>query len=261
MTRSGEGTTGDTHGGYRRLVERVHDHLRRHLRPGARALVVTRGDSRLLCVEGRDLQHFPQTGTGLYAGYHPADGNEAVEHLEDLRLKGAEYFVLPATASWWLDHYSELGEYLAERCEQVVDDPDACVVYALEPAIAAPLELGSQELEAARTLPQVSALMDSLLPDSDGVVLVGRAADAVDAGDRPRWAVEPPDGEVTPPADEMLRTIAEARGGKARYLVFLKSDRTSEHVDERVRRSVTKGLTVVCQQRLAEIYELTETTP
>lgn len=261
MTRSGEGTTGDSHGGYPRLVERVHDHLRRHLRPGAHALVVTRGDSRLLEVQGRDLQHFPQTRTGLYAGYHPADGNEAVEQLEDLRLKGAEYFVLPATASWWLDHYPELREYLAERCEQVVDDPDACGVYALEPAIATSLELGSQELDAARTLPQVSALINFLLPDSDGVLLVGRAAEAVDADDRPRWALEPPDGEVTPSADDVLRRIAEAHDGGARYLVLLKSDRPSEHVDERVRRSATKGLTVVCQQRLAEIYELRETTP
>lgn len=244
---------------YRRLVEGVLDRLHRHLPRGARALVVSRGDDGLLKVAGRDAQHFPQTRTGLYAGYHPADGTEAVEHLETLRLAGAEYFVLPATAGWWLDHYHELRRYLERRCERVVDDPGTCVVYALEPAVEAPRSLAPEELEAARTAPQVGGLLQALLPHAAGVLLVGSAAEAVDMGARPRWTLVPPGGRVAPAADELLARIEDARAGGARYVALLKSERPSEHFDERVRRSVAERLRAVCLQRLVEVYELGET--
>ena len=56
--------------------------------------------------------HFPQTNDGVYAGYHPRDAAAAVRHLEELRRKGAEYLVLPATAFWWLEHYVGLNRHL-----------------------------------------------------------------------------------------------------------------------------------------------------
>ena len=244
---------------YRRLVEGVLDRLHRHLPPGARALVVSRGDDGLLKVDGRDAQHFPQTRTGLYAGYHPADGTEAVEHLEALRLGGAEYFVLPATAGWWLDHYHELRQYLEGRCKRVVDDSGTCVVYALEPAVETPRLLGREELEAARTAPQVGGLIQALLHEAEGVLLVGSAAEAVDVGGRPRWTLVPSGGRVAPSAEELLAKVEEVRAGGARYVALLKSERPSEHFDERVRRAVAERLRAVCLQRLVEVYELGET--
>lgn len=245
---------------YRRLVEGVAEHLRRCVPAGARVLMVSRGDNRLLAAEGRDVQHFPQTRTGLYAGYHPADGEEAVTHLEELRLKGAEYLAVPATAGWWLDHYAEFRDYLESRGERVIDDPDICAVYALEPTAEAPWALGADDLQAARTAPQVSELLGRLLPESEGVLLVGSTAAAVEVGGRPCWTFEPPEGQVTPSAHDLLERAEAARSGGARYVALLKSDRPSDHLDERVRRRIAERLRPVCLQRLVEIYKLAEPT-
>lgn len=51
-------------------------------------IVVSRGDSDLLNLGGRQAWHFPQTEDGVYAGYYPADSTEAITHLEVLRAKG-----------------------------------------------------------------------------------------------------------------------------------------------------------------------------
>ena len=65
----------------------------------------------------------------MYAGHHPADGSEAIEGLERLRHGGAEFVVIPDTASWWLDYYGGLRAYL-ERGGAVASS-DACVIYRL----------------------------------------------------------------------------------------------------------------------------------
>ncbi len=54
--------------------------------------------------------HFPQDASGGYAGHHPHDSATAIAELEELRRRGAEYLVLPATARWWLDFYGGLAD-------------------------------------------------------------------------------------------------------------------------------------------------------
>jgi hypothetical protein len=51
-------------------------------------------------------------------------------HYEDLRLAGAEYLLVPSTAGWWLEYYSEFAEYLAYQNEVTIDK-DVCVMYQL----------------------------------------------------------------------------------------------------------------------------------
>jgi glycosyltransferase involved in cell wall biosynthesis len=80
---------------------------------GAVVIVVSKGDDELLQIPGRTIQHFPHRGNGNYTGHHPADSNEAIEHLEKARARGAEYFVIPKTYLWWLEHYRDFGEHLA----------------------------------------------------------------------------------------------------------------------------------------------------
>jgi hypothetical protein len=243
---------------YRRLAEGVAEHLQGSVPRGALVLVVSRGDDSLLAVEGREVQHFPQTRTGLYAGYHPTDGGEAVAHLKDLERAGAKYFVVPATASWWLDYYVELGRHLESRGERIVDDPETCIVYSLRRRTETPSELTADEADAARTAPQVSGLLAELLPGSAGVLIVGRAARAVDVGSRPCWTLEPPDGHVAPAAVDVLAEAETARSAGARYLVLLKYDRPRDCLDARLQREVATRLRLICVQRLAEIYELEE---
>jgi GT2 family glycosyltransferase len=93
-------------------------------------LVVNRGDQALLDLGGRAGWHFPRNSSREYAGYYPADGAEAIEHLESLRRQGATHLVIPSTELWWLDHYAELFEHL-ETEHREVGRTSAGVAYEL----------------------------------------------------------------------------------------------------------------------------------
>jgi glycosyltransferase involved in cell wall biosynthesis len=124
--------------GYQQLVGRIQEMVRTSVPPGATVIVVSKGDEELLkLAEGRKAWHFPQTEEGLYAGYHPADSAQAIAHLEELRAKGGQFLLFPATALWWLEHYAEFGRHLEGRYRRVGDD-ESCVIY----------ELGEQQTEA-----------------------------------------------------------------------------------------------------------------
>jgi hypothetical protein len=97
---------------------------------GSTVLVASRGDDEILKIEGCRGWHFPQDAEGVWPGYYPADGGEAVAHLQELQSRGAEYLVLPAAALWWLDHYTELREHLESQCTLVLREAD-CVIFAL----------------------------------------------------------------------------------------------------------------------------------
>jgi hypothetical protein len=129
--------------GFRRssLVEKVRETVVQSVPDGAVVLVASRGDGRLLDLDGRMGWHFPQVEGGVYAGHHPANSARAVEHLEELRGRGAEFFVLPAGDLWWLTYYAGLGAHLHERYSVVAYRDDACVVYSLVERTAEPLLL------------------------------------------------------------------------------------------------------------------------
>jgi GT2 family glycosyltransferase len=115
---------------YEKLVEDIVATLDRVLPPDANVLVVSKGDDRLLQVPGRRCSHFPQDEGGGYLGYYPKTGGDALQLLETAQVAGAEFFVLPATAMWWLDQYPELAERLGQT-QPVVDRPDLCLVFGL----------------------------------------------------------------------------------------------------------------------------------
>jgi hypothetical protein len=81
-------------------------------------------------IDARRGLHFPQDATGGYLGHHPRDSEDAVAQLEMLRAAGAEYLVLPSTASWWLEHYVGFGEHL--RAHYPVTELDDCTIFTLE---------------------------------------------------------------------------------------------------------------------------------
>ena len=101
----------------------------------ATVLVVSKGDEDLLSLGGRRAWHFPRGEGGVYAGHYPANGADAVAHLEALRADGAGYLALPSAAFWWLDHYPEFRRHLESRCTRVHGDGH-CQVYRLAPAAA-----------------------------------------------------------------------------------------------------------------------------
>jgi GT2 family glycosyltransferase len=115
---------------YRALQERVRSTLSTALPEGSRVIVVSRGDDELVRLDGRRGLHFPQEDDGVYAGHYPSDSGEAIAQLEALRLEGGDYFALPRTGFWWLDHYGGFRDHLETRYPRVVSD-ESCVVFAL----------------------------------------------------------------------------------------------------------------------------------
>ncbi|CAA9493265.1 MAG: hypothetical protein AVDCRST_MAG30-1496, partial [uncultured Solirubrobacteraceae bacterium] len=115
----------------REVVGRVHEYAAAELPADAEVLIVSRGDETLVELPRGRGRHFPQAAEGHYAGHHPADSADAVEHLEDLRARGANYLVIPATSGWWLEHYAEFTEHLDRTYERVAERPDGYVVFSL----------------------------------------------------------------------------------------------------------------------------------
>jgi hypothetical protein len=102
---------------------------------GATVLVITRGDDALLQLNGCRALHFPQGEDGSWAGHHPADSEEAIGHLEDLRSGGASYLVVPPTYRWWLSYYDGLRRHLDDRYESLPCDEQCGAIYRLEEAV------------------------------------------------------------------------------------------------------------------------------
>ena len=100
--------------------ERANQELQRVVRSsvpaGSVVAVISKGDDQLLDFgSGVTGWHFPRSDHGGYAGHYPADSAEATGHLEALRCAGAQYLLVPSTASWWMEHYADFARHLYAR--------------------------------------------------------------------------------------------------------------------------------------------------
>ena len=68
---------------------------------------------------------------GNYDGRRPNDSAEAINRLEAIRARGAQYLLLPATAFWWLDHYQKFREHLDAHYRVIVRDENTCIIFDL----------------------------------------------------------------------------------------------------------------------------------
>lgn len=116
---------------YQELILKLRELVGASIPANATVAVISKGDNDLLELEGRRSWHFPQDPGGGYAGHYPADGTKAIEHLENLRRKGAEYLVIPSTSFWWMEHYREFKSHLFDRCVEVARDDDVGIIYSL----------------------------------------------------------------------------------------------------------------------------------
>ncbi|HET9482278.1 MAG TPA: hypothetical protein VFP98_11030 [Candidatus Polarisedimenticolia bacterium] len=142
--------------------------------PKSIVLVVSRGDEELVRFPDHRGWHFPRTAAGEYAGYHPENGPAAVAHLEELRAAGAGWLVVPCTAFWWLDYYGELGEHLKRHAQCVLDDGDACLIFAFEGTpgqVRAAPSSGSRPSAAPTVAGRLADLVDALLPEDCSVAV------------------------------------------------------------------------------------------
>jgi hypothetical protein len=113
------------------LARQVQALLGSILPPAAKVLVVSNGDPELTDIDGCEGLHFPQDTDGEYAGYHPADSQTAITHLEQLRRDGAQYLVFPKPSAWWLRHYVDFRRHLESRYRAIIRQRHVCTVFDL----------------------------------------------------------------------------------------------------------------------------------
>jgi len=145
--------------------------------PQAVVAVVSKGDPKLVELEGRSGLHFPSDAEGRYAGFHPRTSEEAIAQLDTARAAGAEYLCIPASAFWWLEHYQAFANWLGAHCRSVGNDADACLIYEL---LRSPAQASSQPGAEG----QVRALLDSLLPERALLFTLGFTSESVAATGR-----------------------------------------------------------------------------
>jgi glycosyltransferase involved in cell wall biosynthesis len=133
---------------YRELIERVRKTVASVVPQEARLAVVSKGDDRLLAFDGLAARHFPAQTDGRYAGFHPRDSAEVIEHLNSAMSEGVQYLVVPSSSFWWLSHYVQLRDHLEGRCALAWSDQD-CVIYQLpdEPVQILPLSVAAVDAE------------------------------------------------------------------------------------------------------------------
>jgi hypothetical protein len=173
---------------YEQLCGRVEHIVREATPAGAVVAVVSKGDPRLLELDDRTGVHFPADSEGRYAGFYPRTSEEAIAQLEAARRSGAEFFCVPATAFWWLEHYVELAAWLGVHCREAARDQTACVVYDL---LRSPARRAEDHPSGPGS--QLGALLDALLPEHalvfaigfepDGLAAAGRTVTPLRAGD------------------------------------------------------------------------------
>ncbi len=122
---------------YRNTVQRIRDLVREHVPAGSTVAVISKGDDELIKFSSATGSHFPQDEAGAYAGYYPANGGNAVAHLEVLRARGARHLVLPSQYAWWLDSYPEFRDHLANRYQELAREKDAGILWSLTPPAGA----------------------------------------------------------------------------------------------------------------------------
>jgi hypothetical protein len=177
---------------YEHLIGTIRAIVDRVMPSNATVLVVSRGDERLLDLGPRRTLHFPQAEDGRYAGYHPADSDEAIALLENMRSRGAEFLLLPSVAFWWLDYYDAFRQYLDHRYP-VVERGEHCLIVDLAESpqrSAAPDSIARPSTSWAAE--QMGELLESLLPqDARTAILSTADQDLAELEAYERWPVAP----------------------------------------------------------------------
>jgi hypothetical protein len=270
--RRADGFPRDSRTEYADVRHRIHALVGCLLDRGSTVAVVSKGDPGLVELDSAQGWHFPRTADGKYVGHHPADGAEAVAHLEQLREQGANYFLLPSTYFWWLGEYDGLAQHLRSRYRLVADCPDACLIYDLRAgpvATGAPAETSSAGISPSNgggggnpLVPAIRALLDSLLPDREPVLVVTAGDD--DLLRLGRMALHFPHdsqekyrsiGSLEQSAIAAQLTGAQARG--VRYLVLPEVAGHGGEGSEAVREPLREhGRAVATREGVCAIYEL-----
>jgi ABC-type multidrug transport system fused ATPase/permease subunit/glycosyltransferase involved in cell wall biosynthesis len=107
-------------------ARRIEEAVKRDLPEGSRVVVVSRDEHPLADLDEYELWDFPQLVDDDDAGRDSTD-EEVIAKLEELRKRGADYLVIPAAETSWLERHDAFRRHL-ERYALPNDDPDTAVI-------------------------------------------------------------------------------------------------------------------------------------
>lgn len=235
---------------YEHLIEQVRETADAAIPRNATVLVVSRGDEELLRIGPRRALHFPQDDFGGYAGYHPQDSAAAIELLEDMRARGAQYLVLPRTDFWWLDFYSGLDGHLASNYPLIASNGE-CKVFELVTGVQTPLPQPDETaLRSALPSLELDELLRALLP-TDARVAVVTGGGGAGLPSFPASFPVPAPGE-----DGGLDAVRrDAERERAEFLVIPAVARDRVHMGEMPPESSGAWRIVTRQEHVGDVWE------
>jgi hypothetical protein len=242
-------------GEYDELIGAIRGVVHRVVPSDATVLVVSRGDDELLALGPRRAMHFPQDEDGRYAGYHPADSDEAIALLEKTRAGGADFLLFPSVTFWWLDYYDGFKQYIEHRY-RLVEAGEHCWIAALsEDAHGTAAKRYMAQPSTSPLAEQMGELLGSLLPeDARTAILAVAGQDSIELDGYETWLV--------PGNSEGLRdALARLERSAVRFVVVPKTlfgwmeDQPEPAHDLQERHRI-----VTRQAHLCEVYELHRAT-
>lgn len=226
---------------YGALVHRVRELVWEHVPAGSSVAVVSKGDPALILFDQRHGLHYPQSGNGNYLGHHPDTGAAAVAHLETVRLRGAQYFVIPSIYAWFLDYYTDLRAHLRQQGELIHSD-DVCAIYSLTG-----LDRGSTLPSKTAPQRQLRDLVAAVLPPGSKIVALGWSHQAL-AGSADFELVDVP-------ASEGPETLHRLDGAEYMVVPATPSGQTRS-ADPLAERAHAAWTTVLDQRHVCAIYAI-----
>jgi hypothetical protein len=233
---------------YASLVHRVRELVWEHVPAGSTVAVVSKGDAALILFDQRTGWHYPQTGSGQYLGHHPDTGAAAVAHLESLRVRGAQYLVVPSVYTWFLDYYTDLRTHLNREGELVFRD-DNCAIYGLTKR-----ELTSATTKTAAER-QLRDLVAAVLPQGSRIVALNWSHTAL-AGTGEFRLLESPAADAAGESSFSGLAVTIHSGG-AQYLVVPAPPPGQSRVhDPLVDRCRATWTTVLDQRHVCTVFAI-----
>jgi hypothetical protein len=239
---------------YEHLTERLRETANAVIPRNATVLVVSRGDDELLRIGPRRGLHFPQDEFGRYAGYHPHDSDAAIEVLESMRARGAEYLLLPSASFWWLDYYEGFRDHLERNYPPIVSADD-CIVFELAATgvQTTAADADTRTVSAATSSRQLAGPLDELLrallpADARIAMVTTDTSQLLSFGNC--HAVSPPDA-----GNGLRAVLEEADREEAEFLVIPAGSYDRVHGGAEPAATVGAWRLVTRQRHLGEVYE------
>jgi tRNA (mo5U34)-methyltransferase len=105
--------------------------VQRNVRPRATVLVATQGKNRVRSLPFRQVWQFPRDSAGRYDPSLDGRSDALAAHLNDLRIAGASYLLIPRFALAWLEQNPDFHRHLQIHYKLIGDEPETCLLYDL----------------------------------------------------------------------------------------------------------------------------------